>query len=209
MAVLKVAVMASGSGTDFQSLLNRFHGIDGSPVEIVLLVTDRDGAGALERAVNAGIETRVIRPGYFPDSESFGRTMIETFKHCATDLIVLAGYLKLLPANLVSAYSNRIINIHPALLPGFGGQGMYGIRVHRAVLDSGAKLSGPTVHFVNQEYDRGAIIAQRAVPVLHDDTPETLAARVLEEEHRLLPEVVQWIAEGRVQIEDGIAKVRN
>ena len=209
MAVLKVAVMASGSGTDFQSLLDRFHEVESSPVEIVLLVTDRDGIGALERALNAGIETSVIRPGDFAGTEGFGLSMIDAFRRSSADLIVLAGYLKLLPENLVREYSNRIINIHPALLPSFGGQGMYGIRVHRAVLESGAKLSGPTVHFVNEEYDRGAIIAQRAVPVLADDTPETLASRVLEEEHRLLPDVVQWIAESRVQIEDGIAKVRN
>ncbi|MFC1544975.1 phosphoribosylglycinamide formyltransferase, partial [Gemmatimonadota bacterium] len=119
----------------------------------------------------------------------------------------LAGYLKMVPPNVVAAYSNRMINIHPALLPAFGGQGMYGRRVHEAVLASGAKLSGPTVHFVNEEYDRGPIIAQRAVPVYHDDTPEQLAARVLEQEHELLPEVVELIATGRVEVIDGRVRV--
>jgi phosphoribosylglycinamide formyltransferase-1 len=174
---------------------------------VVLVVANRP-CGALERAAAVGVRGELVAPESFADPEKFGEHLIELYEAEGIGLVVLAGYLKMIPTNLVRAFRNRIINIHPALLPLFGGGGMYGRRVHEAALKAGVKLSGPSVHFVDEEYDRGPIIAQRAVPVLCDDTPETLAARVLEEEHRILPDVVDQIARGRVTVVDGIAQVR-
>jgi len=201
--------MASGGGTNLQKLLDAFPDDDDSPApaRVVLVVTDRPGVGALERAGRAGVNTAVVPPSDYADQESFGCKLNELFAGGEVELVVLAGYLKMVPPGVVAAYSNRMINIHPALLPSFGGKGMYGRRVHESVLASGAKISGPTVHFVNEQYDRGPIIAQRAVPVYHDDTPETLADRVLEQEHEILPEVVELIATGRVEVSGDRVKV--
>jgi len=123
------------------------------------------------------------------------------------DFIALAGYLRKIPPGLIRKFTNRIINIHPALLPSFGGKGMYGEKVHQAVLDTGCKISGCTIHLVNEEYDRGAIVAQRAVPVMDDDTAETLGKRILKQEHLLYPEVVTWFAQNRVKIEGMRTKI--
>ncbi|OGG01118.1 MAG: phosphoribosylglycinamide formyltransferase [Candidatus Glassbacteria bacterium RIFCSPLOWO2_12_FULL_58_11] len=209
MSGLRVAVMASGGGTNLQQLLDRFPGREAalSSAEVCLVVTNRPGVGALERAERAAVPSAVVDPAAFDSPEAFGQRLIGLFKAEGIDLIVLAGYLKMLPPNLVAAFSNRIINIHPALLPLFGGQGMYGRKVHEAVLAAGVKVSGPTVHFVNEQYDKGPIIAQRTVPVYHTDTPEELAGRVLEAEHEILPEVVALIAEGRVKVVDGIVQI--
>ncbi|MBW7996672.1 MAG: phosphoribosylglycinamide formyltransferase [Candidatus Glassbacteria bacterium] len=207
---LRVAVMASGGGTNLQKLLDRFPDRNSSSAHarVVLVVTDRPGAGSLDRATKAGVATEIVPPADFDSQEGFGRRLLELFEERGVGLVVLAGYLKMVPPNVVAVYSNRMINIHPALLPSFGGRGMYGRRVHEAVIASGAKLSGPTVHFINEEYDRGPIIAQSAVPVFHEDTPEELAARVLEKEHELLPEVVGLIASGRVEVVEGRVKLR-
>ncbi len=206
---LKVAVLASGGGSNLQCLLDAFPaGEDSSaPAQIVLVVTDRPEAGALERAAKAGVRGEVVPPSDFDNAERFGERLNELFAQEQIGLVVLAGYLKMVPSNVVASYSNRMINIHPALLPSFGGKGMYGRRVHEAVLRFGAKLSGPTVHFVNEKYDQGPVIAQRTVPVYFEDTPEQLAARVLEQEHELLPEVVGLIASGRVEVSGGRVKV--
>jgi len=209
MPKLRVAVMASGGGTNLQQLLDKFPDRDDSTARarVCLVVSNKPGIGALERAEKAGVRTEVIDPAEYESPEAFGNKLIELYQSESIGLVVLAGYLKRLPSNLIVAYKNRIINIHPALLPLFGGKGMYGIRVHEAVLEAGVKLSGPTVHFVDEEYDRGPIIAQRPVPVYHMDTPETLAARVLEVEHQLLPEVVGLIAAGRVKVVNGVVHV--
>lgn len=201
--------MASGGGTNLQQLLDRFPDREDSTARarICLVVSNRPGIGALERAEKAGIRTEVVDPAEYENPEAFGNKLIELYETESIDLVILAGFLKMLPSNLIAAFRNRIINIHPALLPLFGGKGMYGTRVHRAVLDAGVKLTGPTVHFVDEKYDRGPIIAQGSVPVYHTDTPETLAARVLEVEHRILPDVVGLIADGRVKVVDGIVHV--
>ena len=178
------AVFASGGGSNLQSLLD--HARFDPPWRVRLVVTDRPGIGALERAEGAGVPTRVVRTKDRDPAEVAAETLAALGEH-GIELIFLAGYLKLLPARVVSAFRGRVLNIHPALLPAFGGKGMYGIHVHRAVLASGARLSGPTVHLVDEEYDRGTILAQWPVPVLPGDTPETLAARVLEAEHPLYP----------------------
>jgi formyltetrahydrofolate-dependent phosphoribosylglycinamide formyltransferase len=194
----RAAVFASGGGSNFQALLDhaalaRARGgaaeADLGAWEIVLLVTDRPDAGALERARAAGVEGAVVTTKG-KDPAQVALELVGLLEAHRIDIVLLAGYLKLVPGPVVTRYRGRILNIHPALLPSFGGHGMYGMRVHRAVLESGAAESGATVHFVDEEYDRGRVLAQRRVPVRAGDTPETLAARVLEVEHRLYPEAV-------------------
>lgn len=196
---IRVAVLASGSGTNFQALLDRFHGEDGGgpDVRMALLVGSRPGIGALRRAERAGVPTAVLQE---PDPE--GARLADRLRSASAELVVLAGYLRLVPAPIVRAYRGRMVNIHPALLPAFGGEGMYGAAVHRAVLDRGVRVTGATVHFVDEAYDRGPIIAQWPVPVLQGDDPDQLAARVLRVEHRLLPEVVAALAEGAVRLDE-------
>lgn len=179
---MRVAVMASGGGTNLQALLDTCRG--GAPARVVLVASNRAEAGALRRAAEAGVPTHV-----FADHTD-GPAMVELFRSHDVELIVLAGYLKLVPEVVVNEFAGRMLNIHPALLPSFGGSGMYGLRVHRAVLDAGSTVSGPTVHLVTAEYDKGPIVAQWPVPVAADDTPESLARRVLAVEHQLLPAVV-------------------
>jgi len=191
VADLRVAVLASGAGTDLQSLLDAARDPE-ARFSVVLVVSNRPGAGALARGADAGAATAVIRE----DGADADRLLALLAEHRA-DLVVLAGYLKLVPPPVVAAFAGRMINIHPALLPAFGGAGMYGRRVHEAVLAAGARVSGPTVHLVDERYDHGRILAQWPVPVLPDDTPERLAARVLDAEHRLLPAVVRaWARRG-------------
>ncbi len=189
--MMRVAVLASGGGTNLQALLDTCQG--SAPARVVVVISNKATAGALERARKANVATEVL------DDPSDGAGIIALLRSYDTDLVVLAGYLKLVPEVVVQAYENRMLNIHPALLPSFGGPGMYGHHVHEAVLASGATVSGPTVHIVTAEYDRGPIVAQWPVPVAADDTPESLAARVLKVEHQLLPAVVLAAARaGRV-----------
>ena len=201
-----VAVFASGSGTNLQALLDTF-GPDGSPdpaARIGLVVSDRPGVGALERAGTAGVSTRVIPPKEYDDPEAFAEALLAALGEHHAEIIALAGYLKLVPETVVRSHRGRIVNIHPGPLPTFGGPGMYGRRVHQAVLAAGVAVSGPTIHFVDERYDTGPIIAQWPVPVLDGDTPEVLAARVLRYEHRLYPAVVRALAAGEVELgEDG------
>ena len=179
---MRVAVLASGSGTNLQALLDACRA--DAPARVVLVASNKRDAYALERARGAGVAT------HFLADPSDGKALISLLQEHRIDLVVLAGYLKLVPEDVVSAYENRMINIHPALLPAFGGPGMYGKRVHQAVLDSGATLSGASVHIVTVEYDRGPIVAQWPVPVAPHDSVETLQQRVLAVEHELLPAVV-------------------
>lgn len=181
---VRVAVLVSGGGTNLQALLDALR--ESPLARVAHVISNRPDAGALARARNAGVPATVLRdPG----------DAVEVLAALGdAQLVVLAGYLRLVPAPVVSRFRGRIINIHPALLPDFGGPGMYGRRVHAAVLARGAKESGATVHFADEEFDRGAIIAQEKVRVDPDDTPDTLAARVLEAEHRLLPKVVLDLA---------------
>lgn len=192
---MRIAVLASGGGTNLQSLLDRFNA-QGSPVaRVELVVGSRGGIGALERAERSGVPAEVLSVREL-GAEVYTDALLAALDRQRIDLVVLAGFLQLVPLVVVERYEGRMINIHPALLPAFGGAGMYGIRVHRAVIESGTRVSGPTVHYVGEEYDSGAIIAQWPVPVLPDDTPEALAARVLAVEHRLLPLVVEGLARG-------------
>lgn len=189
---VRAAVFASGGGSNFQALLD--HQRPEGDWGVVLLVTDRDDAGAISRAVDASVPAVVIKTTGRDATEVASETL-HLFERHRVDLILLAGYLKLIPREVTTQYRGRILNIHPALLPAFGGKGMYGMRVHAAVIESGAHESGATVHFVDEEYDRGAVVAQRRVAVRADDTPEALAARVLEVEHELYPQAVDHICE--------------
>ena len=190
---VSVAVLVSGGGTNLQALLD--HLPAQGAARVTRVVASRPDAGALERARKARVATTVLA------NPTDAREILEALT--GTDLVVLAGYLHRVPAEVVARYQMRMINIHPALLPSFGGTGMYGRRLHERVLESGAAVSGPTVHYVDEEYDHGPIIAQWPVPVHKNDTPDSLAARVLEAEHRLLPAVVTALARagvGRVPV---------
>jgi len=179
---VRVAVLASGGGTNLQALLDACR--EPAPARVAVVISNVADAGALERARRAGVPAAVLR------DHRDAAEILGILRQHRTELVVLAGYLKLVPTEVVAAFRDRMINIHPALLPSFGGKGMYGHRVHEAVLASGATVSGPTVHLVTAEYDRGPIVAQWPVPVSPDDTADTLAARVLAVEHQLLPAVV-------------------
>lgn len=195
----RIAVLASGGGSNFQALVDRFQRADLPGREIVGVIASREGAGVLERARRAGVAS-AVSPAASTSAEmaTFLRRTLDGWR---SDIVVLAGYMKLVPEALVRAYWGRILNIHPALLPSFGGRGMYGARVHRAVIEAGVRITGATVHFVDEAYDRGPILCQWPVPVLAGDTPESVAARVLTVEHRLLPAAVEALASGAVRLE--------
>lgn len=192
---LRAAVFASGGGSNFQALLD--HQFPSGAWEIVLLVTDRPDAGAVTRARTAGVDVAVVAPGGL-ESTVLARELLDVLGAHRVDLVLLAGYLKLVPREVVERYRGRMLNIHPALLPKYGGKGMYGMNVHRAVIAAREEESGATVHWVDEEYDRGATVAQERVPVLEGDTPEALAARVLAVEHRLYPAAVGRVCEAIV-----------
>lgn len=192
----KIAVFASGGGTDFQSVIdaNEREGF----CEIKYLVASKPEIGAIERAKRHGIETLVFDKSAYADLDAFYQSVEKTLTEDGVELIVLAGWLKVVPASFIQAFENKIINIHPSLIPAFCGMGYYGLKVHAAALAYGVKVSGATVHFVEADVDGGAIIMQRAVAVEENDTPETLQARILQEEHTMLPLCVKLFCEGKI-----------
>ena len=190
---LRLAVFASGGGSNLQALIDKFNRAASPLLRVALVISDRQDAGALARARAAGIEAMHIQVTGRPAGLST-REMLAALEFADIDLIALAGYLRLVPAAVLKRYPDRIVNVHPALLPKHGGKGMYGSNVHRAVLAAGEPVSGATVHYINENYDEGRIIAQREVPVLPDDTPESLAARVLAVEHVLYPDALEQVA---------------
>ncbi len=198
---LNIAVFASGKGSNFRSLLGAIDSGTIPNTRIALLVSNNPKAGALETARDKGIPVLRISLDQFTTEEEYCSTLIEALRKDRVNFIALAGYMKKLSPRLISRYRNRIVNIHPALLPAFGGPGMYGKHVHEAVLGAGATVTGATVHFVDEDYDHGPIILQRSIPVQPSDTPETLAARVLTLEHDLYPEAIRLIAEGKVLVD--------
>lgn len=198
---LRVAVLASGSGTNLQALLDRFHGRPDASARVVRVIASRPGIGALERARRADVPHDVLAADGAEDGLPEADRLRDCLASAAPGLVVLAGYLRKIPAGIVARYRGRMINIHPALLPSFGGKGMYGARVHAAVLEAGARVTGVTVHFVDEEYDRGPIIAQWPVPVREGDDAGRLARRTLDIEHRVLPEVVSAFARGHFRLE--------
>ena len=192
---LRVAVLASGGGSNFQAIAE-----NALSYRVALVVCNRSKAGVLDRAKALGVSTHVLSPRAFESDRLYADTLLELLHTEKIDLIALAGYLCKIPVPVVEAFWGRILNIHPALLPRFGGKGLYGHRVHKAVLEAKEAFSGATVHFVDEEYDTGPILLQKKVPVLPDDTPDSLAERVLAVEHKIFPEALDLIAQGRVQI---------
>lgn len=192
----RLAVLASGGGSNLQAILDYFDTLgDRRGGDVVLVASDRADAFALERARRRGVATALVPTAKHPERPP----LLDLLRGARVDWVVLAGYLRLVPSEVVRAYAGRIVNVHPALLPAFGGAGMYGHRVHEAVIAAGAAESGPTVHFVDEVFDHGAVIAQYAIPVRPHDTPDSLAARVLRVEHVLYPRVVQALAAGGIR----------
>lgn len=193
----RIAILASGGGSNLQRIIEHFsHGSAREAAVIVLVASNRAESGALQRAKDAGIATHYIDD--FTDAAS----LLAALNAAHAEFLILAGYLKLVPLEVVANFAGRMLNVHPALLPAFGGHGMYGKRVHEAVIASGAKVSGVTVHFVNEEFDRGPIAAQWPVPVLENDTAQTLAERVLNIEHKIFPVVIEAVAAGTISLDD-------
>jgi len=201
--MLNIAVMVSGGGTNLQALLDAQKADNLGPGRIVCVIASKENVGALGRAEAASVPGEVCRRTAFSSEEEYENALFAILEKYNVDLIVLAGFLSILSKRVTEKYANRIINIHPALIPSFCGKGYYGLRVHEAALAAGVKVTGATVHFVNEIPDGGAIIAQKAVYIQADDTPETLQRRVMEQaEWILLPQVVRQFCEGRIKIVD-------
>lgn len=201
--MFKIAVLVSGGGTDLQSVIDAVENkyID---AKIEMVIGSKDGIYALERAKNHNIDTFVVSRKEYGDKSS--NKILELTKG-KVDLIVLAGFLSILDGQILSEFDNKIINIHPSLIPAFCGPGMYGLKVHEAVIKSGVRYSGCTVHFVNSKVDGGAILLQEAVPVHFEDNPETLQKRVLEKEHIILPKAIKLLSEDKIKLIDGRVKI--
>lgn len=199
--MLKLVVCVSGGGTNLQAIMDRI--ADGTirDTKIVRVISNKKDAYALERAAGAGIEGVCISPKDYPDREAFNEALLAGINEASPDLVVLAGFLVAIPPQVVAAYRGRIINVHPALIPSFCGKGYYGLKVHERALERGVKVTGATVHFVDEDLDSGPIILQKAVEILDGDTPEILQKRVMEQaEWIILPRAIDLIAQGRVEI---------
>ncbi len=206
--MLKILVCVSGGGTNLQAVID---GIAKGTIEnaqIVRVISNNRNSYALTRAKTAGIDAICISPKEYSDREQFHESFLTAVEGAAPDLIVLAGFLVVLPQKLIEVYRNRIINIHPSLIPSFCGTGFYGLKVHEKALERGVRVTGATVHFVDEGTDTGPIILQKAVSVKADDTPESLQQRVMEEaEWQILPQAIQLIAGGRVKVNDGKVRI--
>lgn len=207
--MLRTAVLVSGGGTNLQAILDSVEKGTITNTEIALVVSNKPGAYALERAAAKHVASAVLVPKEFSSREAFGTALISLLDEAEIDLVVLAGYLVILPENFVSAYQGRIINIHPSLIPSHCGAGYYGLKVHESVLARGNKVTGATVHFVDEGTDSGPIILQKAVDVEEDDTPETLQKRVMEQaEWKILPQAIDMIANDKIKIVDNLVKTK-
>ena len=203
-----IIVLVSGGGTNLQALIDSQQRGDIKGGRITCVISSKPDAFALERAKKAGIPTVVLSRKEYADSKSYSEAILEELNRQKADLVVLAGFMTILDECVTKAYSYKIINVHPALIPSFCGEGFYGLKVHERALEYGVKISGATVHFVNEKADAGAIILQGAVDVLNDDTPETLQRRIMENvEWKLLPKAVSLFCEDRISIKDGKAFV--
>lgn len=206
--MLRVLVCVSGGGTNLQALIDAIRTGKITDTEIVRVISNNPGAYALERAAAAGIEGVCVSPKEFSDREQFYDAFLEKVEEARPDLIVLAGFLVVIPGKLIQKYQNRILNIHPSLIPSFCGTGYYGLKVHEKVLERGVKITGATVHFVDEGTDTGPIVLQKVVAVVPGDTPKSLQQRVMEEaEWELLPAAVNLFAHDRIQVKDGRAVV--
>ena len=207
--MLKVAVLVSGGGTNLQAILDSVDDGVITNTEIRLVISNKEDAFALKRAANKNIFSTVLVPKKFTSREAFGEELIRTLSEHDIDLVVLAGYLVILPENFVKAFEGRIRNIHPSLIPSHCGDGFYGLKVHESVLARGNKVTGATVHFVDEGTDSGPIILQKAVEVEEDDTPETLQKRVMEQaEWKILPQAIDMIANDKIEIVNNLVKLK-
>ncbi|MBH1939290.1 phosphoribosylglycinamide formyltransferase [Mobilitalea sibirica] len=207
--MLKLAVLVSGGGTNLQALIDQINQKKLTDVKIEVVISSSKKAYAIERARHYGIPATAMSKKDYETKEQFEHALLEEIDRYQVDLVVLAGCLLMIPEIIVRKYKNRIINIHPALIPSFCGAGYYGLKVHEAVLDRGVKVTGATVHFVDEGCDTGPIILQKAVNVLDNDTAEILQRRVMEQaEWIILPEAVRLIAENKLMIEDNIVKIK-
>ncbi len=207
--MLRVAVLVSGGGSNLQAIIDRIADGTVTDTEIAVVISNNKSAFALERAQQAGIDNLCISPKDYADRAEFNSALIAKIDEYNVDLVVLAGYLVVIPPEMVQKYKNRIINIHPSLIPSFCGTGYYGLKVHEGVLKRGAKVSGATVHFVDEGTDTGPIILQKAVEVCEGDTPEVLQRRIMEQaEWILMPKAIDLIAHNRVEVIDGIAHIK-
>ncbi|WMJ76457.1 MULTISPECIES: phosphoribosylglycinamide formyltransferase [unclassified Sedimentibacter] len=204
---LKIGVLISGSGTNLQSLIDNVESrnING---EISVVISNKKDAYGLKRAQKYKIDAVYLNPKNYGSSEEYNDAIIEELEKRGVSLVVLAGYLKILSEKFIKSYRNRIINIHPSLIPSFCGKGYYGIKVHEAAIDYGVKVSGATVHFVDEEADTGPIILQEAVYVDGDDTKETLQKKILKVEHKLLPTAVKYFCDGRIEVQKRKVKIK-
>lgn len=206
---MKIAVCVSGGGTNLQAIMDRIEDGTIKNTQIAVVISNKPGAFALERARGRGIPSVCISPKDYSDREGFADAMVNTLREYSVNLVVFAGYLVVVPGKIIKEYRNRIINIHPSLIPAHCGMGYYGLKVHESVLAAGNKVTGATVHFVDEEADHGPIILQKAVNVHEGDTPEILQRRVMEQaEWKILPEAINLIGEGRVYIEGNIAHIK-
>lgn len=197
--LLRLAVFASGSGSNLEAILEAIE--QGTlDAEVALVVSNKADAFALERAHKRDITTLVLAPSSCQSEAAYVDLLLPALSTYGVNFIALAGYLKKIPDAVVQQFQHRMLNIHPSLLPSFGGPGMYGSRIHKAAIERGVRWSGVTVHLVDEQYDSGPIVLQKPVPVYQDDSPESLASRVLTVEHRIYPEAIQLFAEGRVQV---------
>lgn len=202
--MLKIAVLVSGGGTNLQAIIDRITDGTITNAQIVTVISNNPGVYALERAEKAGIPAQCISPKMYSDREDFHKALLDALEASGAELIVLAGFLVVIPEEMIRRYRNRIINIHPSLIPSFCGTGYYGLKVHEAALARGVKVTGATCHFVDEGTDTGPIILQKAVAVEPDDTPKVLQRRVMEEaEWVILPQAIDLIANGKVTVEDG------
>lgn len=205
--MLKMAVLVSGGGTNLQAIMDKIDDGSITNAEISVVISNNPNAYALERAKKHGIEARCISPKNFENRAAFNEALLAAIQSYEVDLVVLAGCLVVIPEIMVKAYPNRIINIHPALIPAFCGTGYYGLKVHEAVLARGAKVTGATVHFVDEGTDTGPIILQKAVEVKEGDTPEVLQRRVMEEaEWEIMPKAIDLIANDKIHVVGGLVK---
>ena len=202
-SVTKIAVLVSGGGTNLQALIDAEARGELGCGKISLVIASKPDVYALERAKNNGIEAIVLARRDYADIAAYSKALADTLEQKGTDLVVLAGFLTIIDEQVYERFPNKILNVHPALIPSFCGKGYYGLRVHEAVLEKGVKVSGATVHIVTPECDAGPIVLQKAVAVKEDDTPETLQRRIMEEaEWKILPEAVKLFCEGRIRVEN-------
>ncbi len=205
----KIAVLVSGGGTNLQALIDAQGRGELGSGKITLVIASKPGVYALERAANAGIEGRVLARKDYDSIAAYSKALADEMTAAEIDLVVLAGFLTIIDEQVYEAFPNRILNVHPALIPSFCGKGFYGLHVHEAALSKGVKVSGATVHIVTPECDAGPIILQKAVAVMQDDTPETLQRRIMEEaEWKILPEAVRLFCEDRITVEDNRVFIR-